>query len=255
MRIETKTVALPDACLEIKASDGEPVVVSGLASKFNGVDSYDDTILPGAYAKTIGAWSARPWPLPMLWNHNPDSLVGRWTDLREDDRGLVVTGELTPGHSKAADVAASLRHGALTGISIGFRAAQAEMAPDGRRLLKEIELFEVSLVTMPADQYARVSGIKSQAADFDDIRQFEVLLREAHGFSRRDARLIAEKGFRAFLTARDEREGDAPSTLQAVRDEQGLGQRDQQVERRDAGSAEVATLLAALREWRLPTSI
>lgn len=233
MRVETKTVAPPDARLEIKAVEGEAVVISGLASVFHGLDAYNDTILPGSYQKTIGAWSARAWPMPMLWNHEPSDLIGRWVDFREDERGLVATGELTPNHSKAADAVASLRHGALTGLSIGYRATAADIEKDGRRVLREIDLFEVSLVTMPADLSARVTGVKS-AADFT-LRDLETLIREHCGFSRRETEAALRGALKSFANARDERDRDDHSATS---------------ERRDVG-IEASPLLAALRELRL----
>lgn len=248
MRLEQKTLPLANAGLELKANDGEPVVVSGLASVFNGVDSYNDTILPGAYQKTIGAWSARQWPMPMLMNHSPSDLIGRWTEMREDDRGLVVTGELTPGHSKAADAISSLRHQALTGLSIGFRAVAADMEKDGRRLLREIDLYEVSLVTMPADHFARVSSVKSVSTEIHTIRDLETLLRDELGWSRREAEAVTNRVFKSVAPARDERVSAGGFEAAVVAEMRAASAANQ---RRDVEGDQASKLLALLRECRL----
>ncbi len=96
-------------------SDGRKF--SGYASVFGGVDSYGDTIMPGAYKATIGE---RARPIAMRWNHH-GPVIGKWTGMKEDDTGLFVEGELTQGHSVAEDAYALLKHGAVTGLSIGYR--------------------------------------------------------------------------------------------------------------------------------------
>jgi len=173
MTREVKLLALSDARLETEDKSG---TVAGYASVFNGVDSYRDTILPGAYARTIADWKTRGYALPIIDEHW-GATIGKWTHMEEDSLGLRVKGELTPGHSRATDVLASLRHGAVSGLSIGFRAVAAENAPDGRRLLKEIDLLEISVVTMPADSRARVDAVKA-ITDIESKSQAERLLGE-----------------------------------------------------------------------------
>ena len=80
---------------------------SGYASVFNGVDSYNDTIIKGAYSETL---KNREREIKMRWNH-VGPVIGKWTEIKEDDTGLWVEGELTPNHSLANDVAASMKHG------------------------------------------------------------------------------------------------------------------------------------------------
>ena len=214
--LEVKTLPLANVGLEIKSDDGGAVRVSGYGSTFGGPpDSYGDLIAPGAYSKTIREWSARSWPLPMLFNHDPDKIVGRWDSMSEDAIGLKVEGSLIPGHSLANDIGAALRHGALSGLSIGFRTKKANDGPDGTRVLEDIELFEISAVTSPANERARVVGVKSDAVDIETLRDFEVLLR-SHGWSRREAEAIAAKGFKTFLSARDEQGGNDGDDVEAA---------------------------------------
>lgn len=179
--MEIKQLALSN--VELRFDGDKAGAFAGYASKFGGVDSYGDTILPGAYRKTL---KKRERPIRMRWNHwGP--VIGKWLELREDDAGLYVEGELTPGHSVAEDVAASLKHGAVDGLSIGFRPVQIRDLGDGRRELKEIELVEISVVEEPADLGARVADVKSAIDEADSLKEIEAILREAGRFSRADA--------------------------------------------------------------------
>lgn len=152
--MEHKLLSLSDVDLKFAGDKG---TFSGYASVFNGVDSYGDTIVPGAYKKTL---KNRQRPVMMRWQHY-GPVIGKWTAMGEDEKGLWMEGELTPGHSLAADVYASMKHGAVNGLSIGFRPVQVRELGDGRRELKEIDLVEVSIVEEPADLSARVGNVKA----------------------------------------------------------------------------------------------
>lgn len=216
-RYERKLLPLAQAQVKAESDDGV-VRVDGYGSTFGGEpDSYGDVIAPGAYADTIRDWAASGHNLPMLFNHDTDKAIGMWPRLAEDARGLRLDGgELTPGHSIAADVAASLKHRAISGLSIGFRTVGSEDRDDGTRLLTKIKLYEVSVVTMPANANARVDAVK-QVEGIVSIRDFQDFLRE-HGFSRRKAEAIAREGWKA-ADARDE-PGAEPRSNDA-RDERG----------------------------------
>lgn len=184
--METKQIAL--AQTEIKFV-GNAYQFTGYASMFNGIDSYGDTIEPGAYKNTL---EGRDRPVRMRWNHYGD-VIGKWTSIREDEKGLYVEGELTPGHSKAADVFASLKHGAIDGLSIGYRIKAFNQLDNNRRLLKEIDLVEISVVEEPADLAARVSEVKTALESANSLKEIESLLRDAGGFSRVDAKHLVSK--------------------------------------------------------------
>lgn len=186
MKMETKQIALSQT--EIKFN-GAGFEFSGYASMFGGVDSYGDTIESGAYENTL---KNRERPVRMRWNHYGD-VIGKWTKIKEDDKGLYVEGELTPGHSKATDVYASLKHGAIDGMSIGYRVKDYEQLNDGRRLLKEIDLVEISVVEEPADLSARVAEVKSALETANSLKEVESLLRDVGGFSRVDAKHLVSK--------------------------------------------------------------
>lgn len=186
MELERKLLTIEAAEFKFDEKAG---VISGYASTFNGVDSYGDTIAPGAFAETL---EKRERPVRMRWNHF-GPVIGKWTELRENQRGLFVKGELTPGHSVANDVKASLSHGAIDGLSIGFYPKEYEMDEDNkRRTIKSVDLVEVSVVEEPADLRARVTQIKSAIEEAKSLADFETVLRDA-GLSRSAATLLVSR--------------------------------------------------------------
>ena len=107
-----KTLSLSDCQIKL---DGDSGKFAGYASVFGGTDSYGDTILRGAFESTLRN-NGKP---KMFYGHQWDIPIGKWIKAKEDDHGLFVEGELTPGLSKSADVHAALKHGTLDGLSIG----------------------------------------------------------------------------------------------------------------------------------------
>ena len=162
---------------------------SGYASVFGGVDSYGDTIIPGAYKSTL---ENRKRPVQLRWNHYGD-IIGKWTEIREDEKGLWVEGELTPGHSKAEDVYALLKHGGVSGLSIGYRPVKSADNEHGGDDLYEIELIEISVVESPADIDAQVASVKSVIEKAETLKEIEALLRDVGGFSRGDATTLVSR--------------------------------------------------------------
>ena len=173
--METKQLTLQQT--QVKMGAEGSLKFSGYASVFDGLDSYGDTVIAGAYKGTI---AERDRPVQLRWNHY-GPVIGKFTDMYEDEKGLFVEGELTKGHSTAEDAAALLRHGAISGMSIGYVVKDYEM--DGVvRKLKDIELFEISLVESPADNNAHVTSIKSA----ESLKEIEAILR-GKGFSQKEA--------------------------------------------------------------------
>ena len=179
----------PLDALELKF-DGEGRF-EGYASVFNGTDAYGDTIVPGAYKKTIKR-KATDRPIRMRWNHF-GPVIGKWTEMSEDEKGLYVKGELTPGHSVAKDVYASMKHGAVSGMSIGYIARSAREKAEGGRELKEIDLIEISVVEDPADLGARITGMKAVINELESLKDIEGWLRDAAGLSRDDATALVSR--------------------------------------------------------------
>lgn len=181
MTMKRKNLSL-DA-VEVKlAEDGRHF--SGYASVFGGVDSYGDTIMQGAYKATL---EGRQRPVEMRWNHF-GPVIGKWTRIEEDEKGLYVEGELTPGHSVAEDAYALLKHGAVHGLSIGYRPVKAVSNETGGEDLQEIDLIEISVVERPADLAAQIGDVKSAIEEADALKDFEAILRDARGFSRSESR-------------------------------------------------------------------
>ena len=130
-------------------------VVSGYASLFNLPDTSGDVVMPGAFTKSLARRGANR--VRMLWQHDPARPIGRWISLVEDRYGLRATGRLTAGVSTAEDLARLVADAAVDGLSIGFRTVRATSDPKrGIRLIHEIDLWEVSLVTFPMHPRARL---------------------------------------------------------------------------------------------------
>ena len=203
MKLSFKSVPLTG--VELKFDEGGRRF-KGYASTFNGNDSYGDTILPGAYMKTLAEHG-----LPkMFWGHDWDIPIGKWLSAVEDEKGLLVEGEFTVGNSQADAVMAAMKHGTVDGLSIGFRLADGdyERKKDGGRIIKSVaELYEISVVNFPADEDARVSEVRSEELDsLNSIRDFEAFLRESGGFSKSVATAIVAKAKKLF---EGQRESDA----------------------------------------------
>jgi uncharacterized protein len=183
-----KTLRLSDVTLKM---DGDAGRFSGYASVFGGVDTYGDTIIKGAFESTLRN-NGRP---KMFFNHEWNMPVGKWLTAKEDDHGLFVEGELTPGLNLAAEVRAAMKHETLDGLSIGgfLKKGDFEETEGGRIVRKWSNLIEISPVVFPADSAARVdlSSVKGGMDILDaidevqSIRELEQLLRDAAGLSKR----------------------------------------------------------------------
>lgn len=209
--METKSLSF-DA-VQVKFDEEGKGVFEGYASVFGGVDSYGDTIMPGAYKSTI---KNRERAIQLRWNHY-GPVIGKWIEVREDEKGLYVKGELTPGHSVAEDAYALMKHGAVDGMSIGYRVKKATDYPEeGRRELKEIELVEISIVESPADNAARVAGVKSAINEAESLKEIEAVLRDAGGFSRADATALVSRIKTLTHGERDAKEKTSDETTAAI---------------------------------------
>jgi uncharacterized protein len=175
--------------LDLKADDGG--TVEGYGSVFGGIDSYGDTIEAGAFAESIK--SRRP---KMLWQHRMDQPIGVWDEVIEDGKGLRLKGRLADTE-RGNEARHLVKMGAMDGLSIGYKTVRDEMKGNNR-ILKEVDLWEVSFVTIPADAAATVTGIKSIATP----RDCEDALREI-GFSRREAKAFIARGWGGVNDLRD----------------------------------------------------
>lgn len=172
---------------EIKfTGDGTQGIFEGYASVFNNTDSDGDIILPGAFKKALTSQSRK---VAMFFNHKTWELpVGKWDDLSEDNKGLYVRGQLTPGHSGATDLKAAMQHGTVEGMSVGFSVSKDDysMGTSGR-IFKNIQaLREISVCTFPANELAGVSAMKS-VDGIETIRDVENWLRDSVGLNKSQA--------------------------------------------------------------------
>lgn len=197
--VETKHL---DAAFELKRLAGDGAF-EGHASVFGVRDAYDDVVLPGAFTRTIR--ERGPRGVKMLWQHNARQPIGVWEEIEEDETGLFVKGRLALGTQAGREAHELLRMGAIEGLSIGYSTVNAETGEEeGVRKLGEVDLWEISLVTFPANPAARVEAVKAPP---HTIREFERFLRDA-GFSHREARAIAAGGFKwSHVSQRDADDG------------------------------------------------
>lgn len=152
-----------DCGLEIKALTDEGVL-EGYAAIFGNVDNGGDKVLPGAFSDGLVKARQSGRSIKMLWHHDPSQPIGVWDDLAEDAKGLWGRGRLVMEVPKAREVHALMKAGAIGGLSIGYRTK--ESAPDGAvRLLKKVDIFEVSPVTFPMNDRAKITAVKSDLPD------------------------------------------------------------------------------------------
>lgn len=158
MNLERKYCALDEVT-------GDGTVVSGYASLFGITDQGGDVVQKGAYGKSLEQITQSGRKVKMLWQHDPACPIGVWDEVREDDRGLWVKGRILADVQSGAEALALLKAGAIDGLSIGYRTIRAAKSQKGERLLHELDLWEVSLVTFPMLPEARVEAeAKADAA-------------------------------------------------------------------------------------------
>lgn len=210
-----------DAPLKIK-SVSESGEFSGYGSVFGVEDSYGDVVVRGAFEQSLADHESKGRLPSLLWQHRMDEPIGVYTKMSEDDNGLYVEGRLLIDDDPQAKRAhAHMKAGSLSGLSIGYT------LPDGWEydkekdvfILRQIDLWEVSLVTFPANDDARVQDVKSALAhgDVPAPNKVERLLRDA-GFSRRQAKALLSEGYKA-ISPRDAAEGleEAASLINRIK--------------------------------------
>lgn len=130
-----------------------PLTIAGYASLFGVSDLAGDVVAPGAFQASLQRLPAAA--IRMLYQHDPDRPVGRWVEAFEDQTGLWMRGLVEPNHPDTQKIAALIQAGLADGLSIGFRTLEATPRASGGRILKAIDLREVSIVTFPMLPRAR----------------------------------------------------------------------------------------------------
>ena len=164
LRLDRRGLGMP-----LSAGPGTGVF-SGYASLFNTRDQAGDIVLPGAFAASLKKRGAEN--IRMLFQHDPAEPVGTWVEIRETPRGLFVLGRLDKNVQRGRELLSLLESGGLDGLSIGFKtvASSRDKARNARHLTA-IDLWEISLVTFPMLEGARVSAVKARAESYFNLQQ------------------------------------------------------------------------------------
>ncbi len=210
-----------DFKLSIKAEDvNEDGSFSGYGSVFGVEDSYGEIVAPGAFKDSLAELKAKGRIVPVLWQHQSGSPIGVYDMLEEDARGLKVEGRLLKDDvAQAREAHSLLKAGAVSGLSIGYwvRKSSYDEVTNVRTLL-ELDLVEVSLVTFPANDDARVEAVKFklERGQLPSKKEFEKALREAFPFSKSQATAIASHGLDHLLRSESESAGDIKTISEAI---------------------------------------
>ena len=166
----------------------------GYASVFGNVDLGGDIVQPGAFVKSLTAHTDAGTLPQMFWMHDPSRIPGKWLNMEEDDHGLYCRGVLAPT-PLGDEMHALLKMDAVRGLSIGYMIEEDDYNKDGNRLLKQVDLWETSLVSLAMNPLAHVTGTKSQLSVSGEYvptpRELEQFFRQK--FSRRVSRLLVAK--------------------------------------------------------------
>ena len=210
---EKKSESCFECPVELKAMDGEEEnkgMFEGYASVFNNADLGNDVILSGAFTKSLKKTGAKG--VKLLYQHKADMPIGVFESIEEDKRGLKVRGKLALQTQMGHEAYELMKMGALDGLSIGFRVSpkgQSYDAKGKRRMIKEVELMEISLVTFPMNPKAKIRSVKG---DEFTIREWENGLRDVFQLSRSEAKMAAKAVHDAF----NQRDADLDADLAAA---------------------------------------
>lgn len=197
-----------DVPFEVKevAEDG---TFTGYGSVFGVKDAYDEIVVPGAFSESIE--QRKP---ALLWQHRSGEPIGVYEEVREDSVGLHLKGKLALKTARGAEAYELLKMDALSGLSIGFVTREDTFdQKTGIRTLKKVDLWEVSLVTFPANDAARITGVKG-ISEITTLSEVEDCLRDA-GFSKSEALALVA---RVKAIARSDSEaGKSTALLEQVR--------------------------------------
>lgn len=194
-----------DVDLEVKqiSDTGE---FAGYASTSGNVDRGGDIVEVGAFKVSLDQYAQKGKFPKMLWNHDPNKIVGVWTDMREDEKGLLVNGRMIVDTQLGKETHILMQQGAIDSMSIGYKTIEADFEGENAsvRRLKQLELWEVSLVTFPMNPEAAITAVKR----LDHIGDVERILREA-GVANKFAKLVALYGYEGAIKRLDgQREAD-----------------------------------------------
>lgn len=202
-----------DATLDIKSVTDEGTF-SGYGSVFDVEDFGGDIVAPGAFKESLEAYRAKGRMPALLWQHDHRQPIGVWESITEDAHGLKMDGRLlVKDVTRAREAHALMKAGAISGLSIGYIPKRWEDDDTGRRTLKEVDLWETSIVTFPMNDDARVEAVKA-INDIHTVRDLEHFLRDA-GLSKSQALGVVSKA-RTVLRRESEEEASEKTIRQLI---------------------------------------
>ena len=216
--------------LHIKSMDDETGEFEGYGSTFGGEpDAHGDVVIKGAYAESLRAHKAKGTMPKMFWQHDRNEPIGKWLDAHEDEKGLFLRGKLNMEIPESRRAYSHLKHGDIDGLSIGYRILPGGFRVDdntGIWYLENLELLEISIVSIGSNESATVSNVKAAKAAHEITeklkagerlteREFETLLKGNLGLSNSQA----ERAARIHLKGPGEpaAANDARALLEALR--------------------------------------
>lgn len=202
---------------EVKAV-AEDGIFEGFGSVFGNVDSYKEVVAPGAFSETLAAWKTAGKLPPVLWQHRSGEPIGPYLEMEEQPVGLWVKGRLLVNDvQRAKEARALMQAKAVNGLSIGFVTREDSYdRVTGIRTLKKVDLWEVSVVTFPANPAAQISSVKSAIGAIQTLAEAETFLRDVGRLSKADATALISR--LKSLSGRSESDegGEAQALLAAL---------------------------------------
>lgn len=169
---------IPLPLTEVKAA-GDAWEVSGHASTWGNVDLGGDVVIRGAFDEWLKQWTKGLVKTRFLFSHQPSQILGRPMEMRADDKGLFVKAKISRTNL-GQDVHTLLKDGALDSFSIGYVPTEVDFTEDGVRKLIKMDLPEFSLVAMPMNEQAEVTGVKRRELKTDV--SFDQLISQVVGY-------------------------------------------------------------------------
>jgi HK97 family phage prohead protease len=160
----------------IKSESPKEATISGYASVFNIADAHNDIILKGAFG------SVNPSKIKLLWQHDQAKPIGVIKSLTEDDRGLKIEAEINLRTSIGRETSELIKQKALDGLSVGFIIKSYDYNDKGQRVISDLELMEISIVTFPANYDANILSIKNMSFSQESLNQLEYLTNKLTNF-------------------------------------------------------------------------
>lgn len=181
--------------LEIKSLSAREF--EGHGSVFKNVDLGGDIVLPGAFKRSLKQHTDAGSLPQMFWMHDPSRVPGKWLDMREDKKGLSVRGVLAET-DLGNEIHTLLKMEAVRGLSIGYVTRDQDYDKEGHRIIKDADLWEVSIVSLPMNPLAQVAHVKSRLSAAGEyvptVREFERVLRDV-GCSQKVAKVLISRMF------------------------------------------------------------